>query len=505
MEELAWSEAPEAAAANDREPNWVADRVRPLPRSRRRARVSSETVTATVAALDFCLVAGAGALAFYLYFGIRGNTEPEHARYVVTWLFSATLFVSLFERLGGYKLKRLRLLQWQLIQVLTIWLGTLALLLLVAFIGKISDGYSRGWALAWVGTVAFLLVIARGALHFALSRCVAAGSLARSIAIVGVGAEAQRLITKLQASPEPGFVLYGVFDDRGLGLSREICGLSILGTTDDLINLSRRDQVEEIIIALPLEDQNRLAALFSRLKGVAVDLRLSLEPLAERFTVRGINFIGRVPVLEIANKPFKHWRGLAKWAEDKMLSAVLLLWLAPLMICVALLIKLETPGPLFFVQRRFGFNNNEISVLKFRTMHVGRGDPSGALRTVRNDSRVTRVGRVLRALSLDELPQLINVLRGDMSLVGPRPHAIAMKAGDRLYHDAVEDYAHRHRVKPGITGWAQVNGLRGEVDTLEKARARVAHDLYYIENWTLWLDIKVLLMTIGLLLRERAY
>ena len=163
----------------------------------------------------------------------------------------------------------------------------------------------------------------------------------------------------------------------------------------------------------------------------------------------------------------------------------------------AILIKLDSPGPVLFVQKRFGFNNEVIGVLKFRTMHIDRADPSGAQRTVRNDPRVTRLGRILRWLSFDELPQLINVIRGDMSLVGPRPHAVAMKAGDRLYGEAVERYLHRHRVKPGITGWAQVSGLRGEVDTLEKAHARVAHDLYYIEHWSPWLDLKILLKTVG--------
>jgi polysaccharide biosynthesis protein PslA len=173
---------------------------------------------------------------------------------------------------------------------------------------------------------------------------------------------------------------------------------------------------------------------------------------------------------------------------------------------VALLIKLESRGPVFFVQRRFGFNNEVIRVLKFRTMYVDRGDQSGEQRTVRDDRRVTRVGRILRALSIDELPQLINVLRGEMSIVGPRPHAIAMKAGNGvLYGDAVAEYCHRHRVKPGITGWAQVNGLRGEVDTLSKARARVEHDLYYIEHWSPWLDLKILVKTIIVVMLQPAY
>jgi polysaccharide biosynthesis protein PslA len=195
-----------------------------------------------------------------------------------------------------------------------------------------------------------------------------------------------------------------------------------------------------------------------------------------------------------------------KWLEDKLIGALLLVFLAPTLAIIAVLIKLDSRGPVFFAQDRFGFNNSVIRVFKFRTMYIHRGDRSGAARTVPNDPRVTRVGRFLRQWSLDELPQLVNVLRGEMSLVGPRPHAIGMRVGDRLYHEAIPGYPHRHRVKPGLTGWAQVNGFRGEVDTLEKARGRVDCDLHYIENWSLWLDLRIILMTVGLLLsRANAY
>jgi polysaccharide biosynthesis protein PslA len=229
-------------------------------------------------------------------------------------------------------------------------------------------------------------------------------------------------------------------------------------------------------------------------------------PLAEAFNVRSAGYLGDVPVLEVFDRPLKNWRALAKLIEDKLLGLLLLVFVGPLMLLIAVLIKLDSPGPVFFVQRRFGFNNEEIQVLKFRTMYVDRSDPTGAQRTVRDDPRVTRLGRILRLLSFDELPQLINVVRGDMSLVGPRAHPIAMMADDRLYYEVVEQYLHRHRVRPGITGWAQVHGLRGEVDTLEKAYARVAHDLYYIERWSLWLDFKILLRTVVVLpFRHDAY
>jgi exopolysaccharide biosynthesis polyprenyl glycosylphosphotransferase len=207
----------------------------------------------------------------------------------------------------------------------------------------------------------------------------------------------------------------------------------------------------------------------------------------------------------ILEPPLNGWHRAVKWLEDKLFGLLLLAAVGPLMVLISLAIKLDSRGPILFMQKRFGYNNKVIDVLKFRTMHVSCCDPSGAKRTIKDDPRVTRVGRVLRWLSLDELPQLLNVIRGDMSLVGPRPHAVAMMVENRLYHEAVEGYLQRHRVKPGITGWAQINGLRGEVDTIEKARSRVAHDLYYIENWSLGLDLRILVRTIFLVVYEGAY
>lgn len=504
---FAWSDAPLAGsttALQDRaaEPRHSLPHQGPL----RRPWLSPEIVGGALATLDFCLVVAAAAAAFVVYFGTSREPTPEPGRYILTSLLAATVFIIGFERLGGYRLKRLSLLHWQLCYVLTVWAVTVSLFLLVAFVGKMSESYSRGWALAWFITAAFLLSTGRSIFHLALARGVRDGFLARSIVIVGGGNEGQRLIAKLQQSRDPSFTIFGVFDDRKSRLPASISGLNILGTTDDLIRFARRNPVDEVIVALPLDAEDRLKTLFDKLKGVAFDLRLSVEPVTQRFQVRGVSYVGGVPVLEIADRPLKHWRAVSKWSEDKVLAALVMIFVGPLMAIVTLLIKLDSRGPVFFVQRRFGFNNEVIRVFKFRTMYIDRSDPSGAQRTVQNDPRVTRVGRVLRWLSLDELPQLINVLRGDMSLVGPRPHAIAMKAGDRLYCDAVEQYLHRHRVKPGITGWAQVNGLRGEVDTLEKARARVAHDLYYIEHWSPWLDLKILLKTVGILAsRDNAY
>ena len=471
---------------------------------RRPVWLSPELVGFVLGALDWGLVLAAAAAAFAVYFGVMEQTVAWPERHILTAFLAATVFVGMFERLGGYQSEQLSGLSWQVTRVLMTWGFTVAVLLAAAFLSKTSEIYSRGWAVVWIIGTPMLLLIRRCLFHTAMATRAGNSYLSRNIAIVGAGAEGQRLIERLRE--EPGVIIRGVFDDRKSRLPGTICGFSVRGTTDDLLYFARQATIDEVIMALPLDAEQRLRSLCDKMRALAIDVRLSLEPLAETFKVRGLGYVGSVPVLEVVDRPLKKWRGVLKWIEDRLLGSLLLVFVAPLLAAIAILIKLDSPGPVFFTQRRFGFNNEVIRVLKFRTMHIDRSDPSGAQRTVRNDPRVTRLGRILRWLSFDELPQLINVMRGDMSLVGPRPHAVAMKAGDRLYCDAVEQYLHRHRVKPGITGWAQVNGLRGEVDTLEKAHARVAHDLYYIEHWSLWLDLKILLKTTGILASsENAY
>jgi Undecaprenyl-phosphate glucose phosphotransferase len=468
--------------------------------------LSAEIWAVVVGGIDFCLVPAAAVPASAIYSTSMGQTLAEPGRHVLTSLFAATMFVGLLGHFGGYRLRHLTSLHRQLRPIVMTWAVTVAVLMLVGFFTKTSDIYARGWMLSWIIAVPLLLVIGRGILRAVLAAGVGGNALARNVAIIGAGEEGQRLIERFQAGQGDTIIIQGVFDDRKSRVARRIPGGIVRGTTADLLNFARDTRVDDIVIALPLVAEGRLRSLCDRMKALAVDVHLSLEPLAETYRARDISYVGDVPVLEMLNRPLKNWCGFAKMLEDRLLGILLLMFLSPSMAVIALLIKLETPGPVFFVQKRFGFNNQIIRVLKFRTMYTDRADPSGAQRTIRSDPRVTRLGRILRLLSLDELPQLINVVRGDMSLVGPRPHAIAMKTGDRLYCDAVEEYMHRHRVKPGLTGWAQVNGLRGEVDTLEKARARVALDLYYIEHWSLWLDLKILLKTVRTLVScEDAY
>jgi Undecaprenyl-phosphate glucose phosphotransferase len=467
---------------------------------------AAELIAAAFAGLDLVLIV-ATALGFAAaYLRASGLAADDDAHYAATAMIAAAIFVGLFQRLGGYQPRRLQHLPWQVLRIAPVWAAAVACLLLVAFAAKVSGHYSRGWALGWFFLTPIVLTAGRAIAGRMVARGIADGSLARHVVVVGAGSEGRKLVAQLLRCATEKIVVSGVFDDRFPHRAGLIHGVPVLGTTDDLLRRARREQIDDVIVALPLDPADQLRAVLEKLTVIPADLRLSLEPIAERFPARGVAAVADVPVLEIADRPLKHGGALCKWVEDKLIAAVLLILTGPLLLLIALLIRLDSRGPALFFQERFGFNNNVIRVIKFRTMHVDQGDSTGAQRTIAHDPRVTRIGRLLRALSLDELPQLINVLRGEMSVVGPRAHAIAMRAGDRLYHHAVAQYPHRHRVKPGITGWAQVNGYRGEVDTLEKARRRVELDLYYISHWSLWLDLKILAMTVGVVLsRGNAY
>ncbi|MCB1510062.1 MAG: exopolysaccharide biosynthesis polyprenyl glycosylphosphotransferase [Hyphomicrobiaceae bacterium] len=252
--------------------------------------------------------------------------------------------------------------------------------------------------------------------------------------------------------------------------------------------------------------EERITSALRRIGELPVDIRLSANATKLRFRPRTYSRIGNVPVIDLADKPITDWDMVAKWAFDKIIASLALIALAPLMIGTAIAVRLESRGPVFFRQKRYGFNNEEIEVLKFRSMYTDKCDVRADKLVTKDDPRVTRVGRIIRKTSIDELPQLFNVLRGELSLVGPRPHALHAKAADTLYDQAVEGYFARHRVKPGITGWAQINGWRGETDTAEKLQKRVEHDLYYIENWSLLLDLYILVRTpFALLKTDNAY
>ncbi|SNS83785.1 Undecaprenyl-phosphate glucose phosphotransferase [Sphingomonas laterariae] len=375
----------------------------------------------------------------------------------------------------------------------------IASVLVVATIWQLGmlDTFSRGVILAYVVTVLALLFVSTYALRGAIALLVKAGYIGQRIVIYGADEQiSQRALTLLDVARLPYLSIVGVADGRKTRVDVDgHARAPFIGGLDAVVELARRGEVDQVLIALPKITQERLDEILADLAEVAVDICLILRESVELTTRYDLKFIGNVPTLALWQRPIRDWHGILKAVEDRGLALLGILFLSPLLIATALAIRFTSPGPILFVQRRFGFNNVEIEVLKFRSMYVDKGDATGAERTTRNDNRVTPVGRIIRRLSIDELPQLFNVLRGDMSIVGPRPHATHMKVGDAYYFDAVKGYSARHRVKPGITGLAQVRGLRGEIDTIEKARKRVEYDRYYIDNWSLALDFRIIVET----------
>lgn len=290
-----------------------------------------------------------------------------------------------------------------------------------------------------------------------------------------------------------GQVLVGVFDNRETRVPEVANEFGLAGRWDTVSDLAAAGKIDRIIICMPFNVDDRLQELLDRILDVAVDVTLAPED----GVFAGSDF-------DLAATPIKGWQGVIKMLIDRVGAGVGLLAISPLLILIAILVKLDSKGPVFFFQERTGFNGLPFKIIKYRTMH-GPGETGGThmVQARRADPRVTRIGRILRPLSLDELPQLINVVKGDMSLVGPRPHHRGSKAGDRFFQDVIDGYAVRHRVKPGITGWAQVKGFRGETDTEDKLISRVRADLYYIYNWSVLFDIEILFRTIPAVLSAR--
>src|SRR5215469_10528658 len=334
--------------------------------TRRPPWLRAEIIAFLVGASDFCLILGAAAVAFAAYSGLMERTLEGPERHILTTFLAAMLFISMFERLGGYRLQYLLRLDWQCSRVVMTCGFVASMLLLVAFFSKTSEIYSRGWMLAWMTTAPLLQIASRIFLKCAAARPTASGYFTRNVAIVGAGEEGHRLISRIRNGQDKSIDILGVFDDRKSRLSPFDCGLPVRGTSDDLLNFVQNAPVDEVIISLPLNAEHRVRSLCDKMKAVAIDVRVSLEPLAETLSVISTGYIGDVPLLEITDRPLKNWRAFFKFLEDRLLGLLLLVLIGPLMAIIALWIKLDSPGPVFFVQKRFGFNNQVIRVLKFR-------------------------------------------------------------------------------------------------------------------------------------------
>lgn len=446
--------------------------------------------------VEFLAVLVSGALAVLIV--DDALSVAEMAVYSRVVFIASIAFAVLAEMLGCYDIDAQFSLRraWQ--RVATAWVTVALFLITLGFLLKSSELISRGWALGWFAGGGLTLLLLRSGTTLWVRRLKTRGTFNQRVAIFGAGAQGARFAEYVQTHDRLTISLIGFFDDRRDGrVPAAASNVPVLGNLSALVSMIRDGRVDQVVVALPWSAEERLQQVVSRLALTPVKIRLAPDLASFVFARRPLVMLGEMPMMTLFERPISGMDAAVKSIEDKILPIIILAFIWPVLLLVALAIKLDSPGPIFFRQPREGFNNKHFSVYKFRSMYHNRAEVDRINQASREDPRITRVGRVLRRTSLDELPQIFNVLKGDMSLVGPRPHAPSTRAGGRLFSEVVASYAARHKVKPGITGWAQVCGWRGETDTEDKLVKRFEHDLYYIENWSLAFDLYILFRTVG--------
>ena len=458
-------------------------------------RAYSQVVMAGIVRLaDFVLLSLVG---IALYVGYVVPLSGFHWEYIAAIFGMTAAAVVCFQAGDIYQVQVFRGQLGQTTRMISSWAFVFLLFIGASFFAKLGGEISRLWLSAFFFAGLGILTAERLFLRSMVRSWARQGRLDRRTIIVGSDQNGEQLVTALKAQDDSDIDVLGVFDDRNDNRALETCaGSPKLGKVDDIVEFARRTRIDLVLFALPISAETRILEMLKKLWVLPVDIRLSAHTNKLRFRPRSYSYLGKVPTLNVFEAPITDWDLVMKWLFDHFVGAVILLMALPVMALVALAIKLDSPGPVLFRQKRFGFNNERIDVFKFRSLYHHQADPLASKVVTRNDPRVTRIGRFIRKTSLDELPQLFNVVfKGNLSLVGPRPHAVQGKLQSRLFDEAVDGYFARHRVKPGITGWAQVNGWRGEIDNEEKIQKRVEFDLYYIENWTVLFDVYILLRT----------
>ena len=388
-----------------------------------------------------------------------------------------------------------------MLEIVTGWVAILGLLGLLGWATHTLDAFDQRVILAWALATPAALFAAHRLLPRVLPRVLATQGLQKVAVIAGANELGRRLCERLR-DPILGTRVAGYFDDRGPGRLSSLAAVDNLGGLSRLADYARAQRVDVIYIALPMASQPRILRLLEDLRDTTASIYFVPDIFVSDLIQARVDSIGGIPVVAVCETPFYGFNGFIKRVSDVLAAGLILLLIAPLLVFISIGVKLSSPGPILFKQRRYGLDGRKIVVYKFRSMTVAE-DGDLVRQATRNDSRVTRFGAFLRRTSLDELPQFINVLQGRMSVVGPRPHAVAH---NEMYRKLIRGYMIRHKVKPGITGLAQVNGFRGETDTVEKMKARIEQDLAYLRNWTLLLDLQIILKTVAVVLgRQNAY
>ncbi|MBR1155721.1 undecaprenyl-phosphate glucose phosphotransferase [Bradyrhizobium sp. JYMT SZCCT0428] len=451
-------------------------------------------IAGAVRLVDFVMLSLIG-LALYFAYVVR--LKGFHWEYVAAIIGMTATAVICFQAADIYEVQVFRGQLRQKTRMISSWAFVFLLFIGASFLVKLGSEISRIWLASFFVVGLAALLIERAFLRTLVRSWARQGRLDRRTIVVGSDQNGEQLVEALKTQHDSDIDVLGVFDDRNDSRALETCaGSPKLGKVDDIVEFARRTRVDLVLFALPISAETRILEMLKKLWVLPVDIRLSAHTNKLRFRPRSYSYLGEVPTLDVFEAPITDWDLVMKWLFDHVVGFLILMLALPVMGLVALAIKLDSPGPVIFRQKRFGFNNERIDVFKFRSMYHHLADPTASKVVTKNDARVTRVGRFIRKTSLDELPQLFNVVfKSNLSLVGPRPHAVQGKLQSRLFDEAVDGYFARHRVKPGITGWAQINGWRGEVDTDEKIQKRVEFDLYYIENWSVLFDLFILLRT----------
>ena len=462
--------------------------LRPAQLAPTRSRLHGRLIAWMFQTGDAAMLVVAGALAIAL-----GGAAPAHALILVLSVLLALSMAKAYEfgpRQGlAFQLARVSL------AVAAGVAGAGLILVLIAPWSSVASLLSIGGVGAFVG-----LYLLHVLWRLNIRRWRANGRLTPNIVVVGATGAAERLIAASLRSREVNIL--GVFDDRAGRAPKALFGVPVLGGTEALMNHRVMPFVDRVVITVPAKAQRRVSQLVERLRVLPNEVTLLLDGETPDQEAAAISRIANVPLARISGPPTDAARAIVKRAQDLIIGSLALVVAAPVMAVIAVLIKLDSPGPALFRQRRHGFNNEEIIVWKFRSMRAAPPQTGGVRQVAADDDRVTRIGRFIRKTSLDELPQIFNVLRGEMSLVGPRPHPVGLMTGEVESARLVHEYAHRHRMKPGMTGWAAIHGSRGPVDTAELVRRRVALDVEYIERQSFWLDLYIIIMTIPCLLGD---
>ncbi len=447
---------------------------------------------------DSALIVIAHFLAIYAYGEEwRAIHSTSSAIAVLVFQFAGGT-LGLYPSMFGQPLRR------ELTGVWAAWFALMPMLLLLAFISKTSADFSRVITLGWFVAAPVSIALWRMSLRYGGHKLRERGRNIRATAIVGMTPLGERVAQVMRQSPWLGLKMHGFYDDRNVN---RCCSIpedlgQLKGGLDELVTAARNGELDLIYIALPLRAEPRVQELLRKLADTTASVYVAADFYTHYLLHRRWGVVGDVPVVSVHETPFYGVDGWLKRAEDIVLGCAIMVLITIPMMVIAVAVKLSSKGPVFFRQRRYGLNGEVIDILKFRSMTVTE-DGDDLKQAVRDDPRVTKVGAFIRSTSLDELPQFIHVITGKMSIVGPRPHAVKH---NEVYRTKIPGYMLRHKVKPGITGWAQVNGWRGETDTLEKMEKRVEHDLHYIRNWDLLWDLKIIFMTVfGSAARRNAY